>query len=86
MTIASAESFIRQVISTPALVQRLNAAPDRAAIKEIISELGPGFDTDQFQQAYFNLLTHCQADTQAELIKEVKLWWDYLEFTLSSTE
>lgn len=85
MTIAAAESFILRAVADPVLVQRINAAPDKNAVNEIISELSLNFDADQFQKAYFNLLTSCQTELQANGVKEVKLWWDCLEYSFQQT-
>lgn len=86
MTIAAAESFIRRAVSGPELVQRINTATDRAAVNEIFSEFDISFTQEEFEQAYFNLLTCCQIIEQAKAVKEVKLWWDCLGYALDQHE
>lgn len=84
MTVAAAESFIRRAISDHALVQRINASSDKAAINEIFLQLQLNFDPEEFEQGYFKLLTHCRIIEQAEAVREVKLWWDCLGYTLEN--
>lgn len=86
MTIAAAESFIQQALSDPTSIQRINAAPDKAAVKQIFAELELSFDNEEFEHAYLNLLTCCQTREQAETVKEIKLWWDCLQYTLEMSK
>lgn len=86
MTIAAAESFIHQALSDPTLVQRINAASDKAAVKQLFAELKLSFDNEEFELAHLNLLTCCQTLEQAEAVKEMKLWWDYFQYALGPLE
>ncbi len=86
MTIAAADSFIRQTMARPVLVQQINMIPDKAGLKRNLAELNLSFNRDEFETAYTNLLTCCQTIEQAESLKEIKLWWDCLEYTLEQAE
>jgi hypothetical protein len=86
MTIAAAELLIRQAVSDPEWVQRINAAADRAAVNELFFALDISFNHEEFEQACFNLLTSCQVIEQAEAVKEVKLWWNCLEYILAKPD
>lgn len=78
MTLVSAQQFLQRTVNDPALVQKINTAPDRDAIEQILAEHHFSFNDEQIEQAYYNVLTWCQTHEQAETVKEVKLWWDCL--------
>ena len=86
MTIAAAESFIQQALLDPISIQKINAAPNKTAVEQVFAELGLSFNDEEFEQAYINLLTCCQTIEQAETVKEIKLWWDYFQYTLNQYE
>ncbi len=86
MTVAAADLFIRQIINRPDLARQLNAAPDQASVHQILSGLNLVFTREDFETAYTNLLTCCQILDRAEMLKEIKLWWDWLEVTLAQAE
>lgn len=82
MTLAAAQQFIQRAVNDRELVQRINKAADNESVRHVLSELGLDFNYVEFEQAYFNVLTWCQTYDQAEAVKEVKLWWDYLGYCL----
>lgn len=85
MTVAAAETLIRKAMSDPAMVQRINAAPDRSAVDRIFAGLDLKFNELEFEQAHLYLLTCCQTIEQAEAVKAIKQWWDFLQYTLGAT-
>ena len=86
MTIAAAEQFIQRSVNDPELVCQINLASDSAEIINILSGLGLLFNHEEFERAYFNVLTWCQNPEQAEAVKGVKMWWDCLGFCLGQPE
>ena len=84
MTIAAAQKFIQQAVNDSGLIQRINAAPNEEGVREILAELGMEFNLEEFEMAYYNVLTWCQTHEQAEAVKEVKLWWDCLGQTFTT--
>lgn len=83
MTLAAAQKFIQRTVSDYDLVDRINAAPDSEEIQQILSGLNLHFNHEEFEKAYFNVLTQCQTHEQAEIVKGIKMWWDCLGFCLS---
>ncbi|MHC4553090.1 MAG: Nif11-like leader peptide family RiPP precursor [Planctomycetota bacterium] len=83
MTIAMAQQFIERVVNDKALADQINAAPDSEAIQTTLSDLGYCFNHEEFEKAYYNVLTNCQTYGQAEFIKGIKLWWDCLGYCFS---
>ena len=83
MTVAAAQKFIHRIQTEQALVSRINGADDETALREILSELDLPFNYQEFEQAYHNTLTRCQTTEQADAVKEIKTWWDYLGHCLS---
>jgi hypothetical protein len=82
MTLAAAQQFIQRAINDPDMVSRMNAAPDGTAIRQILEQMNLPFDKEEFDPAYVNMLTWCQTHEQAEAVKEIRVWWDFLWFTL----
>jgi hypothetical protein len=82
MTLAAAQTFIQAVVNDPELVTRINLADDIAALQGILSELEMAFSDEEFEQAYFNVLTWCRTFQQAEAVKEIKLWWNGLRYCM----
>ena len=81
MTLAAAQQFIQRAVNDPDMVRRMNDARDKSAVRKILDELKFNFNREEFEPAYLNLLTCCQTEAQADAVKEVKLWWDCLEYT-----
>ena len=86
MTLAAAQHFIQQSINDPTLVRQINAAADSASVRQILSELEMDFNYEEFEQAYYNVLTWCHTHQQADAVKEIKLWWDCLGISLVQSQ
>jgi hypothetical protein len=82
MTLAAAQQFIQRAARDSETVCRINAASDKTAIQGILTELELNFGPEEFELAYYHVLTWCRTHEQAEVVKEIKVWWDYLQFTL----
>lgn len=78
MTLPAAQQFIQRAVNDPELVERINSAPDSASVLQILSDLEMDFNYEEFERAYYNVLTWCQTHQQADAVKEIKLWWDCL--------
>lgn len=82
MTMAAAQNFVKQVLWNHDLVDRVNAAPDQAALTELLAEQGLSFNYDEFEAACRYWLTQSQTHEQAQAIEEIKLWWHCLGHAL----
>lgn len=78
MSLDAAQKFIVTAAADQTLVQTINEAGDDVAIRQILAENGFEFNYEEFEKAYFNVLTWCQTVEQASAVKEVKQWWDCL--------
>jgi hypothetical protein len=82
MTIANATKFIKQGLHDSQLRDRMNTA---AGIKErdaMLADERLQFTHDEFEDAYYNLLTLCTEAEAADQLKEFKNWWNYLNYLL----
>lgn len=86
MTLAAAQKFIQQAVNDPNLVCRINSAPDKATVQRILGDLELNFDDEEFEPAYFNVLTWCQTHDQAAAVQEVGQWWSCLSQILASSD
>ena len=80
MPISDAKKFLYEVIQNDSLRGQLNRAESRVEIKAILKEVSYEFTYAELDEAYRNILVSCQTEDQAELVKEVKKWWDLLMF------
>lgn len=78
MSIAHAKTFIKRASLEPKLIYRINEAPDQHAVQMILTEEGLSFNVHEFEEAYSNLLTQCQTIDQANMLNEIKMWWELL--------
>ncbi|NLD94841.1 MAG: hypothetical protein GX639_19470 [Fibrobacter sp.] len=80
MPISDAKKFLCEIIENDSLRGYLNRAESRVEIKAILKEVSYEFTYAELDEAYRNILVNCQTESQAELVKEVKKWWDLLMF------
>ena len=78
MTIGNALRFIEQGLHDAALRRQLNTASDTAQREEILGEEKLMFSAAEFEEAYTHRLTQCQAEEEADQIKEFRMWWSLL--------
>lgn len=78
MSIATARRFIQRALVDEAFVIALNDASAHAEVQALLNQEGFQFNEGQFEDAYHNLLIQCQHAEQAEGLREIKLWWDFL--------
>ena len=78
MTLDAAQKFIVAAVQEPELVERINLAADSEGVKRILAENDFEFNYEEFEKAYFNVLTWCQNIDQANAVEQVKAWWDFL--------
>ena len=84
MTLDAAQKFIQRATWDSDLVDQINSASDAAEIQQILSVLHLPFNHEEFEQAYYNVLTWCQTHEQADIVKGIKLWWDCLGFSITA--
>lgn len=76
MSIGEARAFIRRGLQDKDLRDRLNSSAAPADMLAILEREHLVFTYPEFDEAYHNLLTQCQEEEQADLLKEFKMWWD----------
>jgi hypothetical protein len=72
-------------VKDPDLVCHINSAADKSEVQRILNKCSLNFDEDEFEPAYFNVLTWCQTHDQAEAVQEVGQWWTYLMHILDTS-
>ena len=86
MTLAAAQAFIQRAVSDHDMVDRIQTATDDHEVRQILIEMGFEFNHEEFEQAYYNVLTWCQTESQADHVKEIKLWWDCMGYFFGVVE
>ena len=76
MTIAAAKMFIKQAMASSEFVSRLNSLESFDEFKRVLCEEGFEFEVSDFEEAFNNLHTQCQTQEQADLLFQIKSWWD----------
>jgi len=79
MSIVVARKFIERALVDEAFVVALNDVSTREEVQTLLAQEGLVFSYGHFDEAFHNLLTQCQHIGQAELLQEIKMWWDFLE-------
>jgi hypothetical protein len=78
MTIGNAMDFIKRGINDRELRGRLNTAPSKRELDEILSFEHLIFSHHEFEEAHRNLLTKCTEQEAANRLMEFKNWWELL--------
>ena len=79
MSIDNARRFIRRALEEHDLRRRLNLAEGAAGRGEALAAAGLDFNCGEFEEAFNNLLCSCQHEEQAAQLRELRLWWDFLQ-------
>jgi hypothetical protein len=83
MTIGNALTFITRGLTESDLRDRLNAAASVAERDEVLVQEKFAFSDHDFDEAFHNRLTLCQAQEEADQLREFKMWWDLLSQIIS---
>ncbi|MFP4314695.1 MAG: Nif11-like leader peptide family natural product precursor [Desulfovibrionales bacterium] len=78
MTMANAKRFIRQAMTNQDLRTRLNKAGTQAEREQILARESLSFSPLEWEEGFRAMLVQCQTRDQAELVQEIKSWWDFL--------
>jgi hypothetical protein len=78
MTVANALVFIERGLEDSELRDRLNAATDSQALDCILVKENISFSAGEFDEAFHHRLTKCQAEEDANQLKDFKMWWELL--------
>lgn len=78
MTINDALLFIKRGMEDKLFRDRLNKTSDTSEIQGILSDQNYNFSYSEFEDAFNKSLTECQAEDNANRLKEFKVWWDLL--------
>lgn len=86
MTIGNALGFIERGLNDSELRKRLNAAGSPKECEDVLSEENLTFSSHDFDEAFHHRLTQCQAEEEADRIKEFRMWWDLLLTSFGGNE
>jgi hypothetical protein len=70
--------FLKELAVSDTLRDSLYEAASKNQISEILKAIPYEFSYDDFDNAYRNLLINCRSEAQAEQLKEIRQWWDFL--------
>jgi hypothetical protein len=79
MSVVVARRFIQRALADEAFVAALNDVSTREEVQALLAREGLVFSYGHFDEAFYTLLTQCQHVGQAEMLQEIKRWWDFLE-------
>jgi hypothetical protein len=78
MPISDAKMFLKDLTVSETLRDSLYDAASRNEISDILKAIPYEFNNDELDNAYRNLLVNCRSEEQAECLKEVRQWWEFL--------
>ena len=78
MTVHNAMVFIEKGLNDTSLRQRLNSASSRKEIQDVLADDQMIFADNEFDDAFYTLLTQCQTAEKADQLREFKMWWNFL--------
>lgn len=78
MTIGNALNFIKQGMNDELLRKQLNTTYGSGAIEKVLAQKSLIFSLNEFDEAFHQRLVQCQEASEAEQLKEFRLWWTLL--------
>ncbi len=78
MPVADARKFLIQALSDPEFRNQLNEAPTWDAVIKILEARNLRFSQIELEEAFSSILVQSQTRDEAALIREIKVWWDFL--------
>lgn len=78
MTIGNALSFIKRGMNDELLRKQLNTTYGSGGIEKMLAKEGLIFSFNEFDEAFHQRLVLCQEASEAEQLKEFRLWWTLL--------
>ncbi len=78
MPMSDAKMFLKDLTVSEMLRDSLYEAASRNEISDLLRTIPYEFTNDELDNAYRNLLINCRSEEQAETLKEIRLWWDFL--------
>ncbi len=84
MTIGNALNFIKRGVHDNELRKRLNHASSASELQKLLDDESLPFLSHEFEEAFTHLLTQCQEEEEAEVLKEFGMWWNYLSQSFES--
>ena len=78
MTVHNAMVFIEKGLHDPSLRQRMNSASNRKELQDVLESEQMIFVDNEFDDAFYALLTQCQTVEKADQLREFKMWWHFL--------
>ena len=83
MSIENAKRFIGKALQDKHLRDGINSASTSAEVTAFLESQNLSFTYSEFDEAFTNLLTQCQSEEDANMLKEFRMWWD---MTVSMTQ
>jgi hypothetical protein len=79
MSIGDAQKFIRTCLVDAELRDSLNQAPDHEARTALLGKRDLRFSQAEFEEGHRNLLVECQHEANADELKDLSQWWQFLQ-------
>ena len=76
MSQGDAQGFIKQGMKDAKMRGELNLAKTSDDLFAMLAQHDFTFTYPEFDDAFHHLLTHCEFEEQADLLREFKMWWD----------
>ena len=83
MTVGDARKFLIRAVSDMELRNQLNEAPTWDAMAKILEAHNVCFTQVELEEAFNSILVHSQTRDEADLIREIKGWWNFLMAAIS---
>ena len=78
MTVHDASVFIERGLYDTPLRARLYSASSKVDLYDVLASEGLVFVDNEFDDAFYALLTQCQTEEKADQLREFKMWWNFL--------
>jgi hypothetical protein len=78
MPLNDAKNFLHEAMRNTQLRTTLLKASSRKDLEAILKANSYVFTLSEIEDAYRNLLVNCQSEEQAQLVKDIKQWWEML--------
>jgi len=80
MTISKAKQFIHSVLTDISLRSAINRTSTINEIDMVLQQNDMHFTPGEFEEAFRNLLTQCQSESQANQLQQIKMWWEMIQY------
>lgn len=76
MSLDNAKKFMSNAMKDKQLRDGVNSASTAEEVDAFLESKNLSFTYSEFDEVYNNLLTQCQSEEDANMLKELRMWWD----------